>query len=241
MEEAYNVTTQSYDWVVTFIGSAAIPGGCRTSFSMPNTTFFNLPAEKREQITAIAITEFAEHPYRAASISRIVAQAGIAKGSFYQYFASKEDLYGYLLDLLVEKKSKFFSLERPDPQHVGIFAYLRWIAEIGAEFEWAYPELSRIGYRAFYLGEYPAAFTERTNQMAATFYTQLVEQGKSVDTELAAFLFNSILNNLPAYLLQRLDADGKRVPTETGITAALVTDVFGQIVAILEHGMGVSD
>jgi len=215
---------------------------------MPNATFFNLPAEKREQITAIAITEFAEHPYRAASISRIVAQAGIAKGSFYQYFAGKEDLYGYLLDLLVEKKSEFFSLEQPDPQHVGIFAYLRWIAEIGAQFEWAYPELSRIGYRAFYLGEYPAGFNERTNQMAAAFYTQLVELGKrqgdiapSVDTELASFLFNTILSNLPAFLLQRLPEGEKRLPTDVGTAATLVTDVFGQIVEILEHGMGVAD
>jgi len=213
---------------------------------MPNPTFFNLPAEKRQQITDIAITEFAEHPYRSASISRIVAQAGIAKGSFYQYFAGKEDLYAYLLDLLVEKKSEFFSLERPDPQQEGIFAYLRWIAEIGTQFEWAYPELSRIGYRAFYLGEYPAAFTERANQTAAVFYTQLIELGKqqgdiapSVDTELAAFLFNTILSNLPAFLLQRLPEGEKPLPTETGITAALVTDVFGQIVEILEHGMGV--
>lgn len=210
---------------------------------MPNATFFNLPAEKRQQITDIAIAEFAEHPYRSASISRIVAQAGIAKGSFYQYFEGKEDLYAYLLGLLAEKKSEFFSLDRPDPQHVGIFAYLRWIAEIGAQFEWAYPELCRIGYRAFSLGEYPAAFTERTNQMAAAFYTQLIELGKrqgdiapSVDTELAAFLFNTILSNLPAYLLQRLPV-GEH--TETGKTAALVTDVFGQIVEILEHGMGV--
>lgn len=216
---------------------------------MPNPTFFNLPAEKRQQITDIAITEFAEHAYRAASISRIVAQAGIAKGSFYQYFAGKEDIYGYLLDLLVEKKSEFFSLERPDPQQEGIFAYLRWIAEIGAQFEWTYPELSRIGYRAFYLGEYPAAFTQRVNQTAAVFYTQLIELGKqqgdiapSVDTELAAFLFNTILSNLPAYLLQKLsprEESVSAVSAGTGEAAALVADLFGQIVGILEHGMGV--
>lgn len=212
---------------------------------MPHATFFNLPEEKREQITAIAITEFAEHPYRSASISRIVAQAGIAKGSFYQYFDGKEDLYTYLLDLLVEKKGEFFSLDRPDPRHEGIFAYLRWIAEIGAQFEWTYPELSRIGYRAFYLGEYPAAFTERVNQTAAAFYTQLVELGKrqgdiepSVDTELASFLFNTILSHLPAFLLQRLPEEEKRAPTGVGTAATLVTDAFGQIVEILEHGMG---
>lgn len=213
---------------------------------MPNATFHNLPAEKREQITGVAIAEFAAHPYRSASISRIVAQAGIAKGSFYQYFADKQDLYAYLLDLLVEKKREFFSLERPDPQHVGIFAYLRWIAEIGVQFEQTYPELSRVGYRAFSGGEYPATLSERANRSASAFYTQLVELGKQqgdiaadVDTELAAFLFNTILSNLPAYLLQRLPAEGQPLSQETGPTLSLLTDVFAQIVAILEHGMGV--
>ncbi|MCL4835682.1 MAG: TetR/AcrR family transcriptional regulator [Caldilineaceae bacterium] len=213
---------------------------------MPTSTFFNLAPEKREQITQIATAEFAEHAYRSVSISRIVAQAGIAKGSFYQYFEGKEDLYGYLLDLLVEKKSQFLSLDRPDPQNVGIFAYLRWIAEIGAQFEQVYPELSRVGYRAFYLGEYPAAFTDRTSQMAGTFYTQLVELGKrqgdiapSLDTELAAFLFNTILSNLPAYLLQHLPPDSQPTEGESGATISLLTDVFGQILGILEHGMSV--
>lgn len=213
---------------------------------MPTSTFFNLPDEKREQILDIAIREFAEHPYRSASVSRIVAQAGIAKGSFYQYFADKEDLYGYLLDLLVQKKSEFFSLDRPDPQHTGIFAYLRWIAEVGVQFEGRYPELSRIGYRAFYLQEYPGDFTQRANQTASAFYRQLVELGKqqgdidpAVDGELAAFLFDAILSNLPAYLLGRMKERGEMLSDATGATGTLVGQVFGQIVAILEHGMGV--
>src|SRR5512136_1009829 len=93
---------------------------------MPNQTFFNLPDEKREQITQVAIDEFADNDYDAVSISRIVARAGIAKGSFYQYFAGKEDLYAYLLELLVDAKMQFLSGYTPDPKHTGIFAYLRW-------------------------------------------------------------------------------------------------------------------
>ena len=58
---------------------------------MPKQTFFNLPEDKRENLINIAIEEFAENDYQTASISRIVANAGIAKGSFYQYFENKED------------------------------------------------------------------------------------------------------------------------------------------------------
>jgi TetR/AcrR family transcriptional regulator len=53
---------------------------------MPKQTFFNLPDEKRDLITDVVIDEFADNDYDKVSISRIVQRAGIAKGSFYQYF-----------------------------------------------------------------------------------------------------------------------------------------------------------
>ena len=43
------------------------------------------------------MAEFAEQPYRAASVSRVVSRAGVAKGSMYQYFANKRDLYAWLV------------------------------------------------------------------------------------------------------------------------------------------------
>lgn len=73
---------------------------------MPKQTFFNLPTEKREQFTQIALVEFALHDYESASISRIIRDMGIAKGSLYQYFGNKKDLYFYLIELATEKKLK---------------------------------------------------------------------------------------------------------------------------------------
>ncbi|MEW6032078.1 MAG: TetR/AcrR family transcriptional regulator [Bacillota bacterium] len=66
---------------------------------MPKDTFFNLPEEKRRRIIELATDEFAQHTYHRASLSRIVERAGIAKGSMYQYFEDKFDLYSYLLEL----------------------------------------------------------------------------------------------------------------------------------------------
>ena len=135
-------------------------------YVMPKATFFNLPQEKREQILQFATAEFATNDYESASISRIVAQAGIAKGSFYQYFADKADLYLYLLELLALKKKEFFAFDHPDPHHVGVFAYLRWLAHNGVSFELAYPELTRIGYRALTAGSIPPEFYARAREMA---------------------------------------------------------------------------
>jgi len=114
---------------------------------MPKETFFNLPADKRQKILNVAIAEFAQNDYDSASISRMVANAGIAKGSFYQYFENKMDLYRYLFDLMAERKQELLNTEPPDPK-MGIFDQMRWLAQAGVEFELAYPQLSQIGYRA---------------------------------------------------------------------------------------------
>ncbi|NIV34346.1 MAG: TetR family transcriptional regulator, partial [Anaerolineae bacterium] len=50
---------------------------------MPKDTFFNLPEDKRALICKVALEEFGEYAFDQASINRIVAKAGIAKGSFY--------------------------------------------------------------------------------------------------------------------------------------------------------------
>lgn len=59
---------------------------------MPKETFLKLPQEKKEKIIKAAKNEFKRAPLEQASIKNIVEDAGIARGSFYQYFESKEDL-----------------------------------------------------------------------------------------------------------------------------------------------------
>ena len=59
---------------------------------MPKETFLKLPQEKKTKIIKAAKKEFKRAPLEQASIKNIVEDAGIARGSFYQYFESKEDL-----------------------------------------------------------------------------------------------------------------------------------------------------
>lgn len=73
---------------------------------MPKDTFLNLPQEKKDKIIIAAKREFARVSLQDASIKNIVEEAGIARGSFYQYFDSKEDLLQYLLKEHVEKMNK---------------------------------------------------------------------------------------------------------------------------------------
>ena len=212
---------------------------------MPKETFFNLPDAKRAAITAIAIEEFADHPYASVSISRIVARAGIAKGSFYQYFENKEDLHNYLLDLMVEKKLEMFSADRPDPEHVGVFKYLHWVVENSYRYEATYPELTRLGYRAIAGNRFPQAINSRARQQTLSFYQQLVTLGKeqgdidpAIDTNLIMSIFDMIFSalsqTLTAYITQHV-ANGQE--REILFDRPDILQLLHQAMAILERGL----
>ena len=69
---------------------------------MPSQTFFNLSEEKRERLIQGAMKEFVEVPLHKASVSNIIINAKISRGSFYQYFEDINDLYIYLLGLFYQ-------------------------------------------------------------------------------------------------------------------------------------------
>lgn len=212
---------------------------------MPKETFFNLPDAKREAITEIAIEEFAEHAYGDVSISRIVARAGIAKGSFYQYFDDKDDLYSYLLQMITEKKRAMFSLDHPDPQHVGVFNYLRWVAANGARFEQAYPQLSRLAYRAFSGSTLPQAFQARVREETVVFFRQMVALGQAqgdisrdINADLAASIFDLVISSLNQVLGRYIIAYDASAPNERPLfDQPEVLRLYNQAVDILEHGL----
>lgn len=70
---------------------------------MPTATFYRLPEEKRTRLLEAAWEEFTRVPFAEASINRIIADARIPRGSFYQYFEDKEDLFNHLLDQIRDK------------------------------------------------------------------------------------------------------------------------------------------
>ena len=65
---------------------------------MPTSTFFRLPDEKRQRLLDAAWEEFSRASFADASINRIIQSARIPRGSFYQYFTDKTELFWYLLE-----------------------------------------------------------------------------------------------------------------------------------------------
>ena len=70
--------------------------------NMPTETFLKLAEEKKHKIIEAAKKEFSRVPIEDVSIKNIVEEAEIARGSFYQYFTSKQDVLQYLLELKVK-------------------------------------------------------------------------------------------------------------------------------------------
>ena len=59
---------------------------------MPTQTFFHLPKENKKTNRGCE-NRVSRVPLKEASIANIVKLADIPRGSFYQYFEDKEDLY----------------------------------------------------------------------------------------------------------------------------------------------------
>lgn len=93
---------------------------------MPTNTFFNLPEEKKQKILKAANKEFARVPIEQTSIKNIVEDAEIARGSFYQYFEDKEDLFEYIMSLKIGDMEKNLNkiIERENGNIIKIFIYL---------------------------------------------------------------------------------------------------------------------
>lgn len=62
---------------------------------MPKKTFYRLDDDKKERVIRAAIEEFHTHGFEKAKIEAIAQGAGVAKGSIYQYFEDKKELFLY--------------------------------------------------------------------------------------------------------------------------------------------------
>ncbi|TPG88844.1 TetR/AcrR family transcriptional regulator [Brevibacillus laterosporus] len=97
---------------------------------MPKQTFFNLPNNKKETLINAAMKEFSRVPLFEASISNIIKDAGIPRGSFYQYFEDKEDVFFFLLNENSKRDNeKFISILKEKDgdlfdSFIGFFHYM---------------------------------------------------------------------------------------------------------------------
>ncbi len=162
------------------------------SDDMPKDTFFNLPEDKRTLICNVAINEFAEYSFDQASINRIVANSGIAKGSFYQYFEDKKDLFLYLMNLIAEEKANYISPLMRNPDQHDFFTLIREMYISGIQFTAEHPQYAEISKKVL----------ENKN---SPIYKEIMADNSSIANE----FFEKLLENAIARGEVRADIDIK--------------------------------
>ncbi|WAJ45680.1 TetR/AcrR family transcriptional regulator [Mycobacterium sp. Aquia_216] len=66
---------------------------------MPTVTWARVDPARRTAIIDAAEAEFGTHGFSGGSLNVIARRAGVAKGSLFQYFADKRDLFAFIADI----------------------------------------------------------------------------------------------------------------------------------------------
>lgn len=215
---------------------------------MPTETYRNLPQEKRLQVEKAAIAEFAAKPLQCASINAIVSQAGIAKGSFYQYFENINDLHGHILSIAGKKKLEVINNLPLDSTSLDTFRYLRRVLQAAVEFQIRYPELAKIERFHRVNSNHLSSVDPETGERVGgdgrfhAFLTQGIlhdDIATWVDVDMAAYILEIIEGGIASYLVERISekapeiASGKRSSVDDRPTQ----DLFDNLMDILEAGL----
>ncbi|MCL6580455.1 MAG: TetR/AcrR family transcriptional regulator [Firmicutes bacterium] len=202
---------------------------------MPKETFFKLPEEKRRRIVELALHEFASHPYREASLSRLVRRAGIAKGSVYQYFRDKFDLYLYLVRRLTDAKRRLVDedLARLGPE-AGLFERLLAATEASLRLAEEQPEL-------YALGQHLVRETDR-----ALLERVMAELGPEADLVLLAWIAEakergdlrpSVRPEVVQFIFSAVSWQASRALVEGVLPPGAVRDLMREVFDVLENGV----
>lgn len=183
-------------------------------FIMPHKTFYNLKTERQLEIEAVAYKEFTLNDYQTASLSRIIKQLNLAKGSFYRYFSSKKELYLYLLERSTEERYDTIEKRIREPG-MNLFKLLliNWQDKI--EFEKKHPIESAFQYRVF-----RERYTEELGDMEIQLKREITEKVKliisdyfpdsvrtDVELDMIAFLIIQVQAGMYEYLAIRYGDD----------------------------------
>lgn len=207
---------------------------------MPKQTFLNLPEEKRKAFTEIALDEFANHDYKTASVSKIVEKAGIAKGSVYQYFDDKQDLFMYLLDVSNREMMGFIQQATPPNPDADFFELLRWQMSATVQASQKYPIHARLARRA-YASPLPfhEEILEEAKKLRQEHFRAMTAQAQSsgrlnprLDPAIVSFMVQGLINDLGPFLQSKFGERG-----HDWVALPEVSEVFDQVIEVLKCGL----
>jgi AcrR family transcriptional regulator len=111
-------------------------------------TWWNLPETKRERVLQAAMEEFGQRGFSAGSLNVIARQADIAKGSLFQYFDDKLDLFMTTVEATADR-IQHAVLDGLDTEgDIGFFEILRAIIDRWLDYFRSHPVERAVGFAA---------------------------------------------------------------------------------------------
>ncbi|MEC9490409.1 MAG: TetR/AcrR family transcriptional regulator [Halanaerobiales bacterium] len=207
---------------------------------MPKQTLFNLSQSKQQRIIEAAVEEFAAHPYLKTSINRIIDQADISKGSFYQYFENKKDLYKYIIDQASAAKMKFLGQKLQDYQKLDFFELLRKLFIASIQFKREYPLYSKIGNWLLngnnerLKEEIYSESRPKSNEFFEQLLEEAVKKGEvdsEIDIKFTAFMLTDFTISIVNYFFENHDPNNLDE----------IMDYVDKMLYIIKNGMAEGD
>lgn len=128
---------------------------------MPKSTFLNLNTRKKKKILKTLIKYFGNYSYERVDIEDVAKECKVSKGSMYQYFVSKKDMYFYAIK---ESLKKMFEVsQKIDFEKSNIFDYLEKSFESNWKLLLEFPDEYLLLERALFSSDIP--FKEEINKL----------------------------------------------------------------------------
>jgi len=179
------------------------------------STFRHLPPDKQERVLTAALAEFADQGYHGASLNRVVAQAGIAKGSLYQYFPNKEGMFAYIFQYALKMVRRTLTAVKDETLEENFFVRLEKSLWAGVRFLREHPRIFSLYLKIQLDKNMPLReeFLAAVRRHAAEYFASLVRRAQArgelrpgVPREATLFLLDAVFDRfLQAVAVPALD------------------------------------
>lgn len=214
---------------------------------MPTQTFFNLDQERQQKILRIALAEFANNGYEVVSVNKIVAKSEIAKGSFYQYFDDKKDLYLYLIEVAAQKKIRYLNNYQEQLQGNDFFEDISKLMIFGSKFDLLNPLYSKLINNAF-SGPLADESLLKMRQMSYDYLSNLMSLSREkkeirsdVPLDLAVYFINVLITDFAKYAAKKAGFDFfaavYQVENREIINNLDLEGMIADLVKLMKHGL----
>jgi AcrR family transcriptional regulator len=206
-------------------------------------TFRHLPPDKQERVLDAALAEFADRGYQAASLNRMVAQAGIAKGSLYQYFPNKEGIFSYIFQYALKLVRRTLTTVKEATLEENFFVRLEKSLLAGVAFSREHPRIFSLYLKIQFDKNVPfrEEFLAAVRRHATEYFASLVRRAQSrgelrpgVPRDAVLFLLDAVFDRfLQAVAVPALDVT---LDLHQATDAALRKHVR-ELVGLLKEGL----